>query len=100
MGLRPQAKTLKDRGFHHHGEDNIGIGHSYSTLAWVPEESGSWAMPLSHERITSFESALTKAAFQLKQVTRQLAVRPWAAFDRHYGNGQFVNQTADRETDL
>ncbi|MCG9890716.1 MAG: transposase [Thermosynechococcaceae cyanobacterium MS004] len=98
--LRPQAKTLKDRGFQCQGEGNIGIGHSYSTLAWVPQESGSWALPLRHERIASFESALTKAAFQLKQVTRQLTVRPLATFDRHYGNGQFVNQIADIEADL
>jgi hypothetical protein len=53
-----------------------------------------------HERITSFESALTKATFQLQQVSRQLTVRPLAAFDRHYGNGQFVNQTAEIEADL
>lgn len=98
--LRPEAKTLQDRGFQHQGRAGIGLGHSYSTLAWVPEESGSWALPLRHERITSFETALTKAAFQLKQVSRQLAVRPLAAFDRHYGNGKFLNHTAEIDVDL
>ena len=98
--LRPEAKTLQDRGVQHQGRQGIGLGHSYATLAWVPEESGSWVLPLRHERITSFESALTKAAFQLKQVSRQLAVRPLAAFDRHYGNGKFLNQTAEIEVDL
>ncbi len=98
--LRPEAKTLKDRGFHHQGGQRIGVGQSYSTLAWVPDERGSWALPLRHERITSFESALTKATFQLKQVSRQLTVRPLAAFDRHYGNGIFLNQTAEIEVDL
>ncbi len=98
--LRPEAKTLKDRGFHHQGGARIGVGHSYSTLAWVPEDSESWALPLKHERITSFESALTKAAFQLKQVCRDLSVRPLAAFDRHYGNGVYLNHTAEIKVDL
>jgi hypothetical protein len=49
---------------------------SYSTLAWIPEMSGSWALPLKHERITSFETPVSKAAFQLKQVTEQLCIRP------------------------
>lgn len=97
---RPAAKTLSDRGFHHNGTEGMGLGHSYSTLAWVPEESGSWALPLRHERVSSFESALSKATFQLKQLTRQLAVRPLAAFDRHYGNGKFLNQTERIEADL
>lgn len=100
LWLRPEAKTLQDRGFHHNGDEGIGVGQSYSTLAWVPEVSGSWVLPLRHERITSFESALTKAAFQLQQVSRQLSVRPLVAYDRHYGNGKFLNQTAEIETDL
>ena len=51
LWLRPEAKTLKDRGFHHNGSQGIGVGHSYSTLAWIPDEKGSWALPLRHERI-------------------------------------------------
>ena len=97
---RPEAKTLRDRGFHHNGSQGIGVGHSYSTLAWIPDEKGSWALPLRHERITSFETALTKASFQLKQVCRQLTVRPLAVFDRNYGNGSFLKQTAEIATDL
>lgn len=100
LWLRPEAKTLRDRGFHHHSSQGIGIGHSYSTLAWIPEETGSWVLPLRHERITSFETALTKASFQLKQVSRKLQVRPLAVFDRHYGNGSFLKQTAEIPTDL
>lgn len=100
LWLRPEAKTLKDRGFHHHSSQGIGVGHSYSTLAWIPEEIGSWVLPLRHERITSFETALTKASFQLKQVCRQLKVRPLAVYDRHYGNGLFLKQTTEIEADL
>jgi hypothetical protein len=100
LWLRPTAATLQDRGFHPGGGAEIGIGQSYSTLAWVPEAQGSWALPLCHERITSFESALTKAAFQLKQVCRYLSVRPLVGYDRHYGNARFVNQTREIEADL
>ncbi len=98
--LRPQASTLQDRCNQYGGKESIGVGHSYSTLAWVPETEGSWALPLRHERITSFESPVSKAAFQLKQVSRKLSVRPLAGYDRAYGNAQFVNQTADIEADL
>lgn len=75
------------------------MGHSYSTLAWMPEHSGSWALPLRHERLTSFETPASRAAFQLKQVTRQLGVRPLAIDDRGYGNASFVKQTAAIEAD-
>ena len=98
--LRPNAVTLKDRGFHRGSKGNVGIGHSYSTLAWIPEAEGSWTLPLRHERITSIETPVSKAAFQLKQVCRQLSVRPLAVYDRAYGNGRFINATADIEADL
>jgi DDE superfamily endonuclease len=98
--LRPDAVTLKERGFHHGKDESIGVGQSYSTLAWIPETSGSWALPIKHERITSFETPVSKAAFQLKQVTEQLSVRPLAAYDRGYGNASFVKATAKIEADL
>jgi len=96
---RPAAKTLADRGFHH-SSAGIGVGHSYSTLSWVPEAKGSWALPLRHERITSFETAMSKSAFQLQQVSRQLSVRPLAVYDRYYGNSQFLKQTDGIEADI
>ncbi len=97
---RPGAKTLKDRTLSGGRGSGITVGHSYSTLAWIPEERGSWALPLRHERITSFETPARRAAFQLKQVTRQLGVRPLAVYDRGYGNASFVNQSAEIESDL
>ncbi|MBI4784013.1 MAG: hypothetical protein HY785_22240 [Oscillatoriophycideae cyanobacterium NC_groundwater_1537_Pr4_S-0.65um_50_18] len=97
---RPAAKTLKDRTLTGGGGSGITVGHSYSTLAWIPEASGSWALPLRHERLTSFETPASRAAFQLKQVTRQLSVRPLGVYDRGYGNASYVNQTADIEADL
>ncbi|GEM_PF-1847230 len=56
---RPAAKTLKERTFAGGSGGGITVGHSYSTLAWIPEASGSWALPLCHERITSFETPVS-----------------------------------------
>lgn len=102
---RPEAKTLKDRTYEHQptpivGNKPITIGQGYSTLAWVPETAGSWALPLRHERITSFESPISKAVFQLKQVTRHLSVRPIALYDSEYGNSKFAQQTAAIAADI
>jgi hypothetical protein len=97
---RPGAKTLKDRTFLGSSQGDIRVGHSYSTLAWIPEASGSWALPLRHERLTSFETPASRATFQLRQVTRHLSVRPLAVYDRAYGNARFVNLTAAVESDL
>ncbi len=102
---RPEAVTLKDRTIEHQptpiaGNKPIAVGHGFSTIAWIPEAQGSWALPLRHERITSFETPLSRAAFQLKQVCKQLAVRPIAVYDSEYGNAAFVKQTAGIEADL
>ena len=48
---RPNAATLKERTYEHHTQSGIGgrpvtAGYGYSTLVWVPEEEGSWALPL------------------------------------------------------
>ena len=50
--------------------------------------------------MTSFETPVSKAAFQLRQVCRQLPVRPVAGYDRAYGNAPFVNATASVAADL
>ncbi|MDR9897074.1 transposase [Aetokthonos hydrillicola Thurmond2011] len=97
---RPDAKTLKERTFSGGKGVSASVGQSYSTLAWIPEADGSWALPLRHERITSFETPTSRAAFQLKLVTRQLGTRPLAAYDRGYGNAKFVKATAGIEADL
>src|SRR5579883_1492666 len=57
---RPAAKTLNDRTLSGGVGGAITVGHSYSTLAWIPEASGSWALPLRHERITSFETPASR----------------------------------------
>ena len=53
-------------------------------------------MPLRHERITSFETASSKATWQLKQVSPHLPsqIETLVVFDCQYGNGKFLKQTA------
>ena len=53
---RLDSPTLKDRGYHYSpsGFQKVTEGHDYSTIAWIPEEQGSWALPLRHERIPLF----------------------------------------------
>lgn len=97
---RQDAVTLKERIYDHDSRQKRAVGQSYSTLAWIPETDGSWALPLHHERISSFETPSERAAFQLRQVTRHLGCRPLAVYDRGYGNASFVNQTATIEADL
>ena len=53
---RPSAYTLRERTVEHQptpvpGNRPITLGHGYSSLVWVPEAKGSWALPLLHERI-------------------------------------------------
>ena len=92
---RRGAKTLKDRTYEHQASSNksVTVGQGYSTIAWLPENQGSWALPLRHERITSYEKPISKAAWQLQQVSRQIKPKVLVVLDSEYGNGSWVNQT-------
>jgi len=97
---RPEAVTLQERTIEHYctvvpGNRPIALGQGYSTIAWIPEGSGSWALPLRHERITSWENPIDKGAWQLRQVCQHLAVRPISMWDSEYGCAPFVLKTAD-----
>lgn len=66
---RLEAVTLRERTYEHQasplsGSKPVTLGQGYSTLAWLPEVPGSWALPLLHERITSAESPIEKAVKQ------------------------------------
>ena len=55
--FRPDALTLQERTYEHKPHRisvnrPIGVGFGYSTIAYIPEQQGSWALPLLHERIT------------------------------------------------
>lgn len=76
------------------------LGQGYSTIAWIPEDEGSWALPFRHERITSWENPISKAVWQIKQVCQHLPKRPIILLDSEYGNASFLNQTTDVEADF
>ncbi len=101
---RLEAVTLKERTYEHQAQPMSGakpvtVGQGYSTIAWIPEIEGSWALPLLHERITSFTNPIEKAASQLKQVCQNLPKRPLSLWDAEYGCASFVKQTADIAAD-
>ena len=101
---RPTAYTLRDRTVEHHpnpvpGSRPITLGHGYSTLVWVPEKKGSWALPLLHERIPSQGSVLHQAAEQLRQVQSLLATRAISLWDAEYGCAPFLLATAEIPAD-
>lgn len=97
---RVWSPTLKERTYEHQPQPyseaaEVTIGQGYSTLVCVPEAAGSWALPLLHERITSFETAIEKAVEQLRAVCAPLDHRPLSLWDSEYGCASFVNQTAE-----
>jgi DDE superfamily endonuclease len=101
---RPDAVTLKERTYEHHkqpgyGGQPVATGYGYSTLALVPEAEGSWALPLRHERITSWENPIDKAVWQLKQVIPRLPKRATSCWDIEYGCAPFIIKTANIEVD-
>src|SRR5205809_1048274 len=69
------------------GNRPVTAGHGYSTLAWIPQEEGSWALPLLHERVTPQENALDKAATQLARARTSLPqeVEVIGMYDSQYG---------------
>ena len=102
---RLHSPTLQDRTYEHHpsaiaSNKPISIGQGYSTIAWIPEAQGSWALPLRHERITSWENPNSKAAWQIQQVCKYLRIRPLILLDSEYGNASLLNQTAQIEADF
>lgn len=101
---RLEATTLKERTYEHQaqplsGAKPVTLGQGYSTIAVIPESEGSWALPLLHERITSFENPIEKAAAQLRLVCKNLATRPLSLWDAEYGCASFVKQTSDIAAD-
>lgn len=50
---------------------------------------------MRHERITSFETPISKATWQLKQVAKHIKQKVLVVLDSEYGNGSWVNQTGE-----
>jgi hypothetical protein len=98
--VKLQERTYEHSGISIEGNKPITVGQGYSTIAWIPESEGSWALPLRHERITSAESPIGKAIWQLKQVCQHLPVRPISVWDSEYGCAPFVLKTANIQADI
>ena len=97
------AETLPGRSYQHQPspiscQRPVTVGLGYSTLAVVPEEHGSWALPLLHERIAD-QKPVMQAAEQLRQICQQLSVRPLSVWDAEYGCGTFLQATEDVPAD-
>ncbi|HMD88894.1 MAG TPA: hypothetical protein VKF38_07005, partial [Anaerolineaceae bacterium] len=101
---RPSAYTLRDRTLEHQptpvpGNRPITLGHGYSTLAWTPENKGSWALPLLHERIASQQTLFELGGTHLWSVQSQLPVRDISLWDAEYGYAPFLLTIVDIPTD-
>lgn len=97
---RLSAYTLRERTVEHQPTrlpqaKPITLGQGFSTLAWIPQAQGSWALPLLHERITPDESPISKAVAQLRTVCTRLSQRAVGLYDAEYGCAPFVNASAD-----
>lgn len=69
---KPSKNALTNIPHHNWEVVRSHSGHGYSTLAWIPEAQGSWAVPLRHERITSWDSPISQAVQQLSSVSSHL----------------------------
>lgn len=97
---RPQAVTLKDRTYEHQAQSlaeakPVTVGQGYITLAWIAQAQGSWAVPLLHERISSFDNPINKLITQLRLVDAALEGRFLFLSDAEYGCARFVAGSAD-----
>lgn len=101
---RLQAETLRERTYEHQatpmrGAKPVTLGQGYSTIAWIPQTQGSWALPLLHERITSADTPIEKAATQLGQVCQKLTTRPLSLWDAEHGCAPFLLKTTELSCD-
>lgn len=81
------------------GAKPVTLGQGHSTLAWLPQVQGSWALLLLHERITSAEPPIEKAVAQLRQVCQKVTTRPLSLWDAEYGCAPFLLKTAELACD-
>ena len=101
---RPEARTLRDRTVEHQPNripdaKPITVGLGYSTLVYVPQAAGSWALPLLHERIAPSDSPRRRMVRQVQQVCEDSPHRPLVMLDAEYGCAPFVAEAASLDSD-
>jgi hypothetical protein len=97
------GETLEGRSFQHQPSAipwrrPVTIGHGYSTIVLVPEQQGSWALPLLHERMVQ-QTPVECGAQQLEQICAKLTTRPLSLWDSEYGCAAFLKATAQVKAD-
>jgi len=112
---RPHARTLKDREFVYkptdiRGNKPVTLGHNYSLIASLPEEESPhsrWIVPLSVERVDSFESKCQVGQEQLDKILNdEDPSLPWqgdlcvAVMDSDYGHQKFLHPWGARQKRL
>jgi len=103
--LLPEADTLPDRGVHFvattlYTRQKLGIGYAYSTVGVVPEEAGSWFLPLVQARVPTASDDLTVGAQQVREVAARLSQRGVLVADCKYSEGAFLDLLAPLEQPL
>jgi hypothetical protein len=98
--LQPAAKTMPDRQFVYSptkmlNSRSIGIGQSYSVLAWAPERHSSWAPSLSVRRVPSEQTDVEVGVEQVKLLCRKRSEEMkqdlhLIVADAKYGNHHFL----------
>lgn len=105
---RIYARKLDDRGFVHQptkvpGQKPITVGHQYSTLVYLPEESDAhWVIPLSNIRVKSQDSGTTVGVKQFVEAATKTCFKGRLAFlvaDSAYSHTKCTKE-ANKENDL
>lgn len=108
---RPHAVTLKDRESVYkptviQGQKPITLGHNYSLMSAIPEaevaEGRSWLVPVSVERVTSFESKTGVGQHQVERLLNDKTL-PWyqdrcvLVVDSDYSHRRFLYPFSTQE---
>jgi len=73
-------------------------GYAYSSLAWIPERGGSWALPVDTRRVVGRQTAVEVGVEQVKALCEARPADPCdvIAADGSYGNHRFLGALKDQ----
>jgi hypothetical protein len=73
-------------------------GYAYSSLAWVPERGGSWALPVDTRRVEGHQTAVEVGVEQVKTLCayRPADTTDVIVADGSYGNHRFLGALKDQ----
>lgn len=103
---RVYARKLDDRGFVHHptkvpGQKPITVGHQYSTLVYLPEQSEAhWVIPLSNIRVKSEDSGTTIGIKQFVEATTKTCFKDQLSVlvaDSAYSHAKCIKEASQQD---